>query len=119
MFNFSDKSCFTFVRVVCLRASSNALIRFTFVFVDPFVFDQTSVIPANSRIFEQSFSTFNPVPFGAGINSITHEPHLPTTLKGTVCGFPHPHCHEPHPLLILISEIFAFLYAFSLAGTVS
>ena len=59
------------------------------------------------------------VPFGADISSISTDPHFPFTLNGMLCGVPHPHCQDPHPLLIFIKFNFAFLNAFSLEGTVS
>src|SRR3989344_439255 len=90
-----------------------------FFLVCPDVCDHTSFIPAMPSIFLHSRSMHKPVPLGAGISFIFTDPHFPSTVKGTLCGFLQPHCQLPQPLAILIMPIFAFLMAFSLAGTVS
>ena len=66
-----------------------------------------------------NFQHVKPVPLGAGIISIIDEPHFPFTLKRIECEDLQLHCQDPHPLLIFIIPIFAFLNDFSLAGTVS
>ena len=59
-------------------------------------------MPASSSIFLHSFSITNPLPFGAGINSIITLPHFPLTLNGIECASLHPHSQLPHPLFIMI-----------------
>src|SRR3989344_8036376 len=76
-------------------------------------------MPARVIIFPHFFSAVNPVPLGAGIKFTVMLPHFPVTLKGMECGVLQPHAHDPHALLILIKFNFAFLIAFSRAGTVS
>src|SRR3989338_2275683 len=90
-----------------------------FVSVEPNTLDQTSLMPANAKIVWHSFSTFNPVPFGAGTSVIRAEPHLPSTLNGRVVGVWVASSHDPFPRAILNRLSFAFLMAFSRAGTVS
>src|SRR3989338_3124344 len=102
-----------------LRASTHAYKRFTLVTVCPSVFEYMSFIPASAITFLHSFSTIRPVPFGAGINFILIEPHLPSTANGIECDSPQKHSHEPQPLLTLTMFSFADLVAFSLAGIVS
>src|SRR3989338_8412366 len=96
----------------------HALIRFSFVPVWPRVLLQISFMPANFKILAHSFSTFRPVPLGAGYNTIIALPHLPSTLNGIVCASPQPHNQLPQPRLILITFNLALRNAFSLAGTV-
>jgi len=47
------------------------------------------------------------------------DPHFALTLNGMECADLQLHSHDPHPLLILNMFNFAFLNAFSRAGTVS
>jgi len=47
-----------------------------------------SYIPANYNTFFGAPAATIPVPLGAGTNLTLHEPHLPVTFTGTVCGLP-------------------------------
>src|SRR3989338_7365402 len=119
MLCFFEVSSCTLKLLNFLNDSKHALIKLYLVVVCPCVFVYASLIPASDNNFLHSFCAIKAVPFGAGINLMTTEPHAPSTSNGTLCPSLQPHVQEPQPLLILKRFNFAFLTAFSLAGTVS
>ena len=100
---------------VCLRHSSTALAVEFIVGVDPFAVVYASFNPASSSRRRILPPATRPNPRGAGRISTTTLPPLPRTLNGTECFWEHLHSQLPHPSLIGLTLMYAWVVAFSMA----
>ena len=96
---------------VCLRHSSTALAVEFIVGVDPFAVVYASFNPASSSRRRILPPATRPNPRGAGRISTTTLPPLPRTLNGTECFWEHLHSQLPHPSLIGLTLMYAWVDA--------